>query len=80
MQGLRWPIVVGTFGTAVGSCIKIASTGQDLFWVTFLGQTLVAMSQVFMLSMPPIIAAVWFGEKEVSTACSVGVFGNEVLC
>ena len=78
VQGLRWPMILGTFGTAAGACIKIASVGRDLFWVTFLGQALVAMSQVFMLSMPPVVAAIWFGDKEVSTACSIGVFGNQV--
>ncbi|KAJ9580075.1 hypothetical protein L9F63_004267, partial [Diploptera punctata] len=75
--GLRWPMIMGTFVTAAGSCIKIASVGQDLFWVTFIGQTFIGMAQVFMLSVPPIIAAVWFGEKEVSTACSIGVFGDQ---
>ncbi|XP_069694733.1 choline/ethanolamine transporter flvcr2b-like [Periplaneta americana] len=75
-KGLRWSIILGTCGTAAGACIKIASVHPDLFWVTFVGQTLVAMSQVFMLSVPPTLAAIWFGAKEVSTACSIAVFGN----
>ena len=50
----------------------------DRFLITFLGQTVVAISQVFILSLPARVAAVWFGQKEVSTACSVGVFGNQV--
>ncbi|KAJ9580076.1 hypothetical protein L9F63_004268, partial [Diploptera punctata] len=75
--GLRWPMIVGTFVTAVGACIKIGSIGRDLFWVAFVGQTVAAMSQAFMLSIPPVIAAVWFGEHEVSTACSIGVFGDQ---
>ncbi|KAJ9580079.1 hypothetical protein L9F63_004271, partial [Diploptera punctata] len=76
--GLRWPMIIGTFATAAGACIKIGSVDRDLFWVTFIGQTLVAMAQVFMLSLPPVIAAIWFGEKEVSTACSIGIFGNQI--
>ena len=32
----------------------------------------------FILEMPPKIAAVWFPATEVSTATSVGVFGNQV--
>jgi hypothetical protein len=39
------------------------------------------MSQVFILSVPARLAAVWFGPNEVSSACSIGVFGNQVrLC
>lgn len=34
--------------------------------------------QVFILSLPARLAAVWFGPDQVSSACSVGVFGNQV--
>ncbi|KFP74145.1 hypothetical protein N311_12299, partial [Apaloderma vittatum] len=34
--------------------------------------------QVFILGMPSRIASVWFGSHEVSTACSIAVFGNEL--
>lgn len=33
---------------------------------------------MFVLSLPARIAAVWFGSGQVSFACSVGVFGNQV--
>ena len=29
--------------------------------------------------MPSKLAATWFGENEVSTACAIGVFGNQVI-
>ncbi|PSN51560.1 Feline leukemia virus subgroup C receptor-related protein 2 [Blattella germanica] len=77
-KGLRWTIVLGTLLNAAGACVKIASVRQDLFWVTFIGQTLAAMASVFMISIPPCLAAAWFGENEVSTACSIGLFGNEM--
>ncbi|KAJ9580074.1 hypothetical protein L9F63_004266 [Diploptera punctata] len=77
-KGLRWSIILGTLGNAAGGCIKIASVRPDLFWVTFIGQTIVAMSSVFMLNVSPCVAAAWFGENEVSTACSLGMFGNEI--
>lgn len=54
--------------------------GRDLFPVTLFGQTVVAMSQVFVLGVPPNVAAVWFGADQVSSACSIGVFGNQVSC
>lgn len=30
------------------------------------------------IGLPPRLAAVWFGPKEVSTACALGVFGNQL--
>jgi MFS transporter, FLVCR family, feline leukemia virus subgroup C receptor-related protein len=50
----------------------------DLFYVAFIGQSIVAASQVFILSLPAKLAAVWFGPNQVSSACSIGVFGNQV--
>ncbi|XP_066999145.2 heme transporter FLVCR2 isoform X1 [Anabrus simplex] len=74
--GLRKCVIVGAGGTALGTWIKCASLDRDLFWVTFVGQTIVAISQVFLLQLPPEVASVWFGSDQVSTACSIGVFGN----
>lgn len=71
-------MVAGAFGTMIGAWIKVASTHPQRFFVTMIGQTIVASSQVFILNLPSRIAAVWFGPSEVSTACSVGVFGNQV--
>lgn len=56
----------------------MGSVAPDRFWVGFLGQTIVALSQVFILSVPARLAAVWFGPNQVSSACSIGVFGNQV--
>lgn len=78
LQGLRLSAMLGALGTAAGSWIKVASASPDMFVVAFVGQTLVAMSQVFILSVPSRLAAVWFGPNEVSSACSIGVFGNQV--
>lgn len=77
-KGLRWTIFLGTLGTALGSWIKAVSVAPDRFWVTFTGQTFVALSQVFLVSIPPRLASVWFGSDQVSTACSIGVFGNQL--
>jgi MFS transporter, FLVCR family, feline leukemia virus subgroup C receptor-related protein len=65
-------------GTLIGSWIKVFSVHPDLFWVTFLGQTIVALSQTYVLSIPVPLAAAWFGPKEVSTACSIGLLGPQV--
>ncbi|XP_054737469.1 feline leukemia virus subgroup C receptor-related protein 2 [Anastrepha obliqua] len=77
-MGLRITALVGIVGTCMGSWIKVFSVQPDLFYVTFIGQTIVALSQVCVLSLPAQIAAVWFGPHQVSSACSVGVFGNQL--
>ncbi|OQR77091.1 feline leukemia virus subgroup C receptor-related protein 1-like, partial [Tropilaelaps mercedesae] len=56
----------------------VLSTKPDQFWITMIGQTTVACSQIFILSVPPRLAAVWFSPEEVSRACAIGVFGNQV--
>lgn len=71
-------VIIGMAGTCIGAWIKVVSVSPDRFWVTFLGQTVVGLSQIFILNIPARLAAVWFGPKQVSSACSIGVFGNQV--
>lgn len=79
-KGLRVIALVATALNCTGTWVKVASVRQDLFAVTFLGQFCCSLAQVFILGMPSRIASVWFGSEEVSTACSIGVFGNQVGC
>ncbi|KAE9540693.1 hypothetical protein AGLY_003938 [Aphis glycines] len=76
-KGLRVAMVAGSFGTMIGAWFKVASSSPDRFYMTMIGQTIAASSQVFILNLPARLAAVWFGPSEVSTACSIGVFGNQ---
>ncbi|KAJ8736680.1 hypothetical protein PYW08_007336 [Mythimna loreyi] len=75
---LRVTTIIGSFGTCLGAWLKVFSVPQDMFWLGFMGQTVVAISQVFILNVPPRLAAVWFGADQVSSACSIGVFGNQL--
>ncbi|XP_022663791.1 feline leukemia virus subgroup C receptor-related protein 2-like isoform X2 [Varroa destructor] len=77
-KGLRCSVVLGAAGTMLGSWIKVFATPRDLFWLLMIGQTIVACSQIFILSVPPRLATVWFGSQEVSRACAAGVFGNQL--
>ncbi|XP_070507323.1 choline/ethanolamine transporter flvcr2a isoform X2 [Chironomus tepperi] len=76
--GLRMAAIFGCLGTCLGAWIKILGVNPDLFFVVFIGQSIVAASQVFILSLPAKLAAVWFGPNQVSSACSIGVFGNQL--
>ena len=77
-KGLRFIALVATGINCICTWIKVASVRPTLFWVTLLGQFASSVSQVFIRGMPSRIASVWFGTGEVSTACSIGVFGNQV--
>uniref|UniRef100_W5L2F1 FLVCR choline and putative heme transporter 2 n=2 Tax=Astyanax mexicanus TaxID=7994 RepID=W5L2F1_ASTMX len=77
-KGLRVIALVATAMNCAGTWVKVASGRPDLFGVTFFGQVICSVAQVFILGMPSRIASVWFGSEEVSTACSIGVFGNQL--
>lgn len=77
-KGLRVIALTGSALNCVGAWIKTASVRPDLFGVTVFGQFVCSLAQVFILGMPSRIASVWFGAREVSTACSIGVFGNQL--
>ncbi|XP_053191139.1 feline leukemia virus subgroup C receptor-related protein 2 [Scomber japonicus] len=77
-KGLRVTALVANALNCAGTWIKVASARPDLFGVTMLAQFASSLSQVFILGMPSRLASVWFGADEVSTACSIGVFGNQM--
>lgn len=77
-KGLRVTLLWASVFNCAGAWIKVASAKPDWYWVTALGQCLCAVAQVLTLGVPSLMAAVWFGENEVSSACSIGVFGNLV--
>lgn len=76
--GLRNCIIIGSAGTTLGACVKIFSLGRDGFYITMIGQTIVAVSQLYIISVPPALASVWFPDNQVSIATALGVFGNQL--
>ncbi|KAG8448955.1 hypothetical protein GDO86_015865 [Hymenochirus boettgeri] len=77
-RGLRVIALIGSGMNCVGAWIKTCSARPDLYGVTLFGQLVCAVAQVFILGMPSHLASVWFSSSEVSTACSIGVFGNQL--
>uniref|UniRef100_A0A4W2EQX4 Major facilitator superfamily (MFS) profile domain-containing protein n=1 Tax=Bos indicus x Bos taurus TaxID=30522 RepID=A0A4W2EQX4_BOBOX len=76
--GLRTIALTGSALNCLGAWVKLGSLKPHLFPVTVLGQVICSVAQVFILGMPSRIASVWFGANEVSTACSIAVFGNQL--
>lgn len=77
LQGLRKTVLMGIILTCGGAWIKMFAV-RSHFWVAFLGQSVVASANAFVLAVPARLAAIWFGPAQVSFACSIGVFGNQV--
>uniref|UniRef100_A0A8D0C9S8 FLVCR choline and putative heme transporter 2 n=1 Tax=Salvator merianae TaxID=96440 RepID=A0A8D0C9S8_SALMN len=76
-KGLRLIALAGSALNCIGAWVKTGSTQPHLFPVTVAGQVICSLAQVFILGMPSRIASVWFGSREVSSACSIAVFGNQ---
>lgn len=77
-RGMREVVLVGSAFNCIGAWVKAAGASPGLFPVAFCGQFVCSVATVFVLGIPSHLASVWFGEKEVSTACSIGVLGNQV--
>lgn len=77
-RGLRVTALLGSGLNCAGAWLKCASAAPGLFWVTMAAQVVCSVAQVFILGLPSRIASVWFGPREVSTACATAVLGNQV--
>lgn len=75
--GMRKSVLLASAGTTLGAIIKCFACGQDQFPLLMVGQTITAISQLFILSVPPRLASVWFPDDQVSLANAIGVFGNQ---
>lgn len=77
-RGVREVVLVGAACNCIGAWIRTGSAAPDMFPVAVLGQFVSSGASAFVLGIPSHLASVWFGEMEVSTACSIGVVGNQV--
>lgn len=77
-KGLRLTALLGAGLNCAGAWLKCASVSPDRFGVTVTAQVICSVAQVFILGLPSRIASVWFGPREVSTACATAVLGNQV--
>ncbi|XP_036397992.1 feline leukemia virus subgroup C receptor-related protein 2 isoform X2 [Megalops cyprinoides] len=77
-RGIRDVLVVGSAFNCIGAWIKTGSAAPGLFGISFFGQFVCSVATVFILGIPSRLASLWFGQQEVSTACSIGVLGNQL--
>ncbi|KAK9303050.1 hypothetical protein QLX08_005155 [Tetragonisca angustula] len=76
--GFRWTNIICCGVTCLGSWVKVLSVSPDRFYVTFIGQSLVATTQTIILTLPGRLAAQWFAANELSTATSLSIFGTQI--
>ncbi|XP_059212628.1 feline leukemia virus subgroup C receptor-related protein 1 [Centropristis striata] len=77
-KGLRLTALLGAGLNCAGAWLKCASVSPELFGVTVTAQVICSVAQVFILGLPSRVASVWFGPREVSTACAAAVLGNQL--
>ncbi|KAF5296868.1 hypothetical protein FQA39_LY12386 [Lamprigera yunnana] len=73
--GIRKSVLLSSLLNCIGCWIKIFSVGQDKFWLVIIGQSVVALATMCVVSAPAVIAAEWFGSDEVALACSISLNG-----
>lgn len=76
--GLRMTVLAGSVCNTVAVAVQFASLTPDSFSFVMLSSFFASLSNVFVLSIPPCLAATWFPSKEISRACAMGVFGNQL--
>ncbi|XP_019940768.2 choline/ethanolamine transporter flvcr2a isoform X2 [Paralichthys olivaceus] len=77
-RGIRDVVVVGSAFNCIGAWIKTSTADPNMFAMTFFGQFVCSVATVCILGIPSRLASLWFGQQEVSTACSIGVLGNQM--
>jgi len=71
-------VIIGSVATTLAAWINVLAAHPDRFYLVMIAQGLSALGQLFIMSVPPNLAAIWFGPDQVSSACAIGVFGCQV--
>ena len=72
--GLRAGIVIGAVGQGVGAATKYFINHG--FWIVLVGQTLMGLSQPFLLDSPALVATVWFEDSLREIVITLGANFN----
>ncbi|ORZ18146.1 major facilitator superfamily domain-containing protein [Absidia repens] len=80
-SGLKRGIMIGAVLNLFGAMIRwYGGSSPTLcgFFFLFIGQTLAALAQVFMLAIPPQLAVAWFPASEINFATAIAVSANNL--
>ncbi|XP_056282081.1 feline leukemia virus subgroup C receptor-related protein 2-like isoform X2 [Pseudoliparis swirei] len=76
-RGIREVVMVAAAFNCIGAWIKTGTADPNMFAMTFFGQFVCSIGTIYM-GIPSRLASLWFGEHEVSTACSIAVLGTQM--
>jgi hypothetical protein len=71
-------VTIGASLICLGGWLKVVSNDSDLFWLNFLGQTVIAFGSLSALSNAAPLAAIWFCSKQKTLATSIALLGIQV--
>jgi MFS transporter, FLVCR family, MFS-domain-containing protein 7 len=70
--GVRNSIIIGSIGTAVGNWIRYVGTVKASFAGAMIGQTVLGLSQIFVLPVAPAYSGQWFHPDHRTTPTTLG--------
>ena len=78
-HGPHGAMLLGALTNAIGAIIKtVGALYIPSFGILLLSQSFNGLSEVFFLSLPPVLAATWFNSRQRTLACSIAVISNSV--
>ncbi|KAG8200252.1 hypothetical protein JTE90_021907 [Oedothorax gibbosus] len=75
---LKYTVLCASFFNTAACAVQIATSEPDSFLYAILSSFFGSLSNVFILGVPPFLAAKWFPSNELSRACAYGVLGNQL--
>jgi MFS transporter, FLVCR family, feline leukemia virus subgroup C receptor-related protein len=76
--GLRGGLLIGAGFNAIGSVLKLLAVWIAEYWILLIAQLFNAVSQVFFLALPPLVASTWFPDNERTLATALGTLSGFV--
>ncbi|XP_042896549.1 choline/ethanolamine transporter flvcr2b [Parasteatoda tepidariorum] len=75
---LRWTVICGSLFNTLSAALQILTLKQNSFPFVIVSTFSASLTNLAILGIPPFIASRWFPSNEVSRACAIGVFGNQL--
>ncbi|KIX09160.1 uncharacterized protein Z518_00238 [Rhinocladiella mackenziei CBS 650.93] len=70
--GIKTSLVIGALGIIVGSWIRYAGVRTASYAGTMVGQTILGLSQLFIVPLPPVYSQLWFSPAHRTTPTALG--------
>ncbi|KAG8190182.1 hypothetical protein JTE90_011907 [Oedothorax gibbosus] len=75
---LKWTVICTALFNTLACAVQFSTLSKDSFPYVMVSSCLSSIANVFVLGVPPFLAAKWFPSNELSRACAFGVSGNHL--